>query len=147
MEGDMCARSVMRDSTNRPVLAASTACFREDRLLLVRRANPPQLWTLPGGRIEWGESAADGARRELLEETGVAAEIVGFAGYREMVLRGHETPLSHFVILSFAARWRAGAGTAGAELSAVEWIDPEELSKFETTEGLAEIVSNARRLL
>ena len=147
MEGDMCVRSVMRDSTNRPVLAASAACFREGRLLLVRRANPPQLWTLPGGRIELGESAADAAQRELLEETGVKAEIAGFAGYREMVLRDLGTLQSHFVILAFAARWRAGTGTAGAELSAVEWIDPDALSKFETTEGLAEIVSNARRLL
>jgi 8-oxo-dGTP diphosphatase len=137
----------MRDSTNRPVLAASAACFREGRLLLVRRANPPQLWTLPGGRIELGESAADAAQRELLEETGVNAEIVGFAGFREMVLRDQETLQSHFVILAFAARWRAGTGTAGAELSAVEWIDPDALSRYETTDGLAEIVSNARRLL
>jgi ADP-ribose pyrophosphatase YjhB (NUDIX family) len=137
----------MRDSTNRPVLAASAACFREGRLLLVRRANPPQLWTLPGGRIELGEAAADAARRELLEETGVEADIAGFAGYREMHLREHGTVRSHFVILAFAARWRAGAGTAGSELSAVEWIDPDALSKFETTEGLAEIVGNARRLL
>jgi 8-oxo-dGTP diphosphatase len=137
----------MRDSINRPVLAASAACFRDGRLLLVRRANPPQLWTLPGGRIELGESAADAAQRELLEETGVKAEIVGFAGFREMVLRDKETLQSHFVILAFAARWRAGTGTAGAELSAVEWIDPDALSRYETTDGLAEIVSNARRLL
>jgi 8-oxo-dGTP diphosphatase len=137
----------MRDSTNRPVLAASAACFREGRLLLVRRANPPQLWTLPGGRIELGESAADAARRELFEETGVEADIVGFAGYREMLLRENATPRSHFVILAFAARWRSGAGTPAAELSAVEWIDPAALSKFQTTEGLAEIVGNARQLL
>jgi hypothetical protein len=51
------------------------------------------------------------------------------------------------VILAFAARWRAGTGTAGSELSAVEWIDPDALAKFQTTEGLAEIVERARRLL
>ena len=137
----------MRDSTDRPVVAASVACFRDGRLLLVRRANPPLLWTLPGGRVELGEPAAEAARRELREETGVEAEVVGLAGYRDMVLEEKGGPKSHFVILAFAARWRAGTGTAGPELGAVEWIDPDALSKFETTEGLADIVNKARRLV
>jgi 8-oxo-dGTP diphosphatase len=137
----------MRDTTNPPVLAASAACFRDGRLLIVRRANPPQLWTLPGGRIEAGEAAAEAARRELREETGIEADIAGFAGYREMMLREGGTLRSHFVILAFAARWRAGEARAGTELRDVEWIEPDALSKFETTEGLAEIIDTARRLI
>jgi ADP-ribose pyrophosphatase YjhB (NUDIX family) len=137
----------MRDTTSRPVLAASAACFRAGKLLLARRAMPPRLWTLPGGRIEFGETAAEAARRELLEETGVDAEIAGFAGYREMLLHGADGALErHFVILSFAARWRGGEAKAGPELAEVEWIDPAALARFETTEGLAEIVETARRL-
>jgi 8-oxo-dGTP diphosphatase len=137
----------MRDTTNPPVLAASAACFRDGRLLIVRRANPPQLWTVPGGRIEAGEAAAEAARRELREETGIEADIAGFAGYREMMLREGGTLRSHFVILAFAARWRAGEARAGTELRDVEWIEADALSKFETTEGLAEIIDTARRLI
>jgi ADP-ribose pyrophosphatase YjhB (NUDIX family) len=137
----------MRDSTSRPVVAASAACFRAGRLLLARRAHAPQLWTLPGGRIELGEAAADAALRELREETGVDAEIAGFAGYREMLVHDGGEVRSHFVILAFAARWRSGEAKAGVELSAVEWIEPSALSGFATTEGLAEIVDRARGLL
>jgi len=138
----------MSDSTTRPILAASAACFRNGKLLLARRAVPPKLWTLPGGRVEPGEAAADAARRELLEETGVEAEIAGFAGFREMVLKDAAgTVERHFVILSFAARWQAGDARANPELAAIEWISPEELTRFETTEGLAEIVASAQRLL
>jgi ADP-ribose pyrophosphatase YjhB (NUDIX family) len=137
----------MSDNTNLPVLAASAACFRGGKLLLARRANPPLLWTLPGGRVEAGEAAMDAARRELMEETGVDAEILGFAGFREMVMRGADGKVDrHFVILSFAARWRAGEAQTGPEISAIEWIEPTDLARFKTTEGLDEIVAAARRI-
>ena len=138
----------MTDSTTSPILAASAACFRGGKLLLARRANPPQLWTLPGGRVEPGEAAAETARRELMEETGVEAEILGFAGFREMVMRGTGGKVErHFVILAFAARWRAGEAAPGPELAAIDWIEPEAISRFETTEGLEEIVAAARRII
>jgi len=133
---------------SRPVLAASAACFRGDKFLLARRALPPQLWTLPGGRIEPGEAAADAALRELKEETGVDAEILGFAGWREMILRDDAgQPTRHFVILAFAARWRAGEIALSPELADARWIGPAELGGFETTDGLAEIVTSARRIV
>jgi ADP-ribose pyrophosphatase YjhB (NUDIX family) len=95
-----------------------------------------------------GERAADAALRELREETGVEADVVGFAGYREMMTRSDRgATWRHFVILAFAARWRTGDATAGAELAALQWMEPSTLDKFETTDGLAEIVEAARRLV
>lgn len=138
----------MSDSTNRPVLAASAACFRDGKLLLARRAHPPLLWTLPGGRVELGETAAHAARRELLEETGVTCEVEGFAGFREFVARGPRGEVDrHFVILAFAARWVSGEAQATPELSDLRWIEPAALSQYQTTEGLAGIVENAAKLL
>lgn len=129
---------------SRPVLAASAACFRAGKLLLAQRVNPPQYWTLPGGRVEFGEDAASAALRELKEETGVEAEVLGFAGFREVISRRGGS--LHFVVLAFAARWVAGEAAVTAETAAVEWIDPADLGRFRTTDGLAEIVENARRL-
>jgi hypothetical protein len=84
----------------------------------------------------------------LREEAGVEADLAGFAGYRELLLRNAAGSVgNHFVILAFAARWRAGEAHAGSELTAVEWIEPGTLARFKTTEGLAEIIETARRLV
>ena len=62
-----------------PVPAVGVVCLRGDEVLLIRRGQPPRVgeWSLPGGRLEWGETTADAALRELREETGVEAELAG----------------------------------------------------------------------
>jgi len=138
----------MRDSMIRPVLCASAAAFRGGKLLLARRTKPPFLWSLPGGAVEWGETLAAAALRELREETGVEAEAVGYAGHCEVMLRNEKgNVFEHFVILAFAARWRAGEARSGPEASAVEWVEPTRLGDYEITEGLVEIVEAAERLV
>ena len=133
--------AVSAESTS-PIRAASAAVFRGGRVLIARRANPPQLWSLPGGRVEPGEDIGDAARREVREETGVECEIVALAGAIDV-----ELPGLNYRIYAFAARWRAGEAHAGAEASEVEWVKPEELSRYETTNGLKEIVARALEVL
>src|SRR3954447_24767403 len=93
---------------SRPQLAVSAAIFREGKVLLVRRARSPGkgLYSFPGGRVEFGETLHAALHREVDEETALEIEIVGLSGWREVVPSkpGH----SHYVILSFAARWIAG---------------------------------------
>ena len=144
----MKTRSEMRDSMIRPVLCASAATFRGGKLLLARRTKPPFLWSLPGGAVEWGETLAAAAIRELAEETGVEAEAVGYAGHSEVMLRNEKgNVFEHFVVIAFAARWRAGEARSGPEASAVEWVEPARLGDYEITEGLVGIVEAARRLV
>ena len=138
----------MRDSMIRPVLCASVAVFRGGKLLIARRTKPPYLWSLPGGAVEWGETLAAAALRELNEETGIEAEIVGYAGHSEVMLKNEKgNVFDHFVIVAFAARWRAGEAKTGPEASAVEWVEPARLGDYEITEGLIGIVEAAERLI
>lgn len=86
-------------------------CLRGDEVLLIRRGQPPLQgdWSLPGGRIEWGERAEDAALRELGEETGVRAELLGLAA----VVDGLFGPDRHYVLIDYAARWLEGEPAAG----------------------------------
>ena len=138
----------MRDSMIRPVLCASAAAFRGGKLLLARRTKPPFLWSLPGGAVEWGERLAAAAMRELREETGIEAEAAGYAGHSEVLLRNEKgVVVEHFVVVAFAARWRAGEARTGPEASAVAWVEPARLGEHEITEGLAPIIERAERLV
>ncbi len=133
-----------------PVLAASAAVFRDGRVLVAKRGRPPGqgLWSLPGGAVERGERLEQAAAREVREETGVEAEIVGLAGHRELIERDPAgAVVRHYVILAFAARWRAGEGTPGPEAAEVRWIEPAEIKNLVATPGLAEIVAQARKLV
>ena len=130
----------------RPVLAVSAAIIRDGHVLLVRRAQAPAegLFTLPGGRVERGETLHQALAREIREETGLSIEPVALAGTREVIQRGHGGNVErHFVILAFAARWLAGEPVLNAELAEARWLRPSEVQGLRTTEGLADIVAAA----
>jgi ADP-ribose pyrophosphatase YjhB (NUDIX family) len=135
----------------RPELAVSAAIFRDHhRVLLVRRARPPAngLWTLPGGRVEIGETLVEAVRREVAEETGLTIDVVDLAGYREIILgeavadRGR-----HFVILPFAARWRSGEVVLNEELAEHRWTTIDAIGDLPTTDGLVPILRQAAALV
>lgn len=100
----------------RPQAGAGVVCLRGGEVLLIRRGKPPRLgeWSLPGGRIEWGETAAAAALRELVEETGVEAELLGLLDVVDGLFAGDGGTLErHYVLVDYAARWIAGEPVAG----------------------------------
>jgi 8-oxo-dGTP diphosphatase len=131
----------------RPQLAVSGAIFRNDTVLLVRRARSPGkgFYSLPGGRVEFGESLHTALHREVDEETGLRIEIVGLAGWRE-VLPG-PTGGGHYMIMSFAARWTANEPVLNDEHDDFKWLTPNALGDLKLTGGLPEVIEAARRLV
>jgi mutator protein MutT len=132
---------------NRPEVGVSTAVFRDGRVLLAQRAvgSLAGLWSLPGGRVEFGEKLREAALRELQEEVGVVAEIVDFAGIVEVMPR--EGPQFHFLVVAFAGRWVSGEPQTGPEASAVVWADPTTLDGLPVTDDLHRIVAEAAALV
>jgi ADP-ribose pyrophosphatase YjhB (NUDIX family) len=130
-----------------PQLAVSAAIFRDDRILLVRRARSPAkgFYSLPGGRVEFGETLHAALHREVDEETALKIEIIGLAGWREVV--PGTTGGGHYLIMSFAARWASGEPVLNDELDDFKWLKPDALGDLKVTGGLAEVIQQAQRLL
>lgn len=134
---------------DRPYLAVSAAIFRGGKVLLAKRARPPatNVYTLPGGVVEVGETLIEAVVREVLEETAMTVEPLALAGYREVLVRDADRRLQrHFVVLPFAARWLSGEFTPNEELAEGRWLDPAEVAGLPTTEGLAAIITAASAL-
>jgi len=122
----------------------SVALIDQDRVLLVKRANPPNqgCWSLPGGKQESDETLVQAAYRELKEETGII-------GFDFVFLESHILNLDRewadfdYEIHCFAALAHEIDAKADSDASHVIWVDWHDLGTFGVTQSTIEIVALA----
>jgi 8-oxo-dGTP diphosphatase len=108
----------------RPVPAALAVLVRNEQVLLVRRANPPDAgkWGFPGGRLEWGETLAEATLRELAEETGIRATYDRVLTALD-VLDGAPAALNfHYVLIASRCLWVSGDPIAADDALEARWF-------------------------
>ncbi|HEV3398091.1 MAG TPA: NUDIX domain-containing protein [Actinomycetes bacterium] len=126
----------MDEAPPRPVVAVGlVARDRHGRLLLVERGHPPHQgrWSLPGGRVEGGETLAEAAARELREETGLSANVGEIAGVVERIAEGY-----HYLIVDLWADLADDAvPVAAADAAGARLVPLDELPEYPLSPGLA----------
>ena len=135
-----------REYPTAPVAAVGGVVLDGDRVLLVRRALPPRQgeWSLPGGRLELGESLADGAAREVREETGLAVEVGPVVEVFDRVHRDDAGGIRfHFVIVDFLCRVTGGALQAGDDAAEVRWVSRDEVAALGVNAFAAAVIARA----
>ena len=124
-----------------PVAAVGAVIIEDGKILLVKRGVEPGigLWAVPGGRVDFGESWRDAARREVLEETGLDVEVGDPAWAGDIIGSDH-----HFAILDFFASVVGGELQAGSDAVDVKWVSLEEAAGLEMPASMHDLMARLR---
>ena len=129
-----------------PVAAAGVICFRGRDVLLIRRGTAPRLgeWSLPGGKIQWGEGAAVAVLRELEEETGVHAKLLGLVDVVDSLFEDAQGGFErHYVLIDYAAVWRSGEPVAGDDAAEAGFWPMEQALEMVAWSETARVIRKA----
>ncbi len=121
-----------------PEVCVGAVAVYDGRLLLVRRGRGPAQgeWSVPGGRVERGETLAEAVVRELAEETGIEGVCGPLIDWVERVDEAH-----HYLIFDFAAQvLEAVEPRAGDDAAEAAWVPLGEVAELVLVEGLAELL-------
>lgn len=138
-----------REYPSAPVAAVGGVVIEGDAVLLVQRAFPPRQgeWSLPGGRLELGESLTAAVAREVREETGLEVEVGPVVEVFDRVHRDAAGRIRfHFVIVDFLCRAVGGALAPGDDAADARWVRREEVAAFEVNAFAVDVIARAFRL-
>ena len=149
--------SSWREYPVKPIVGVGGVVIEDERTLLVRRGNEPLLgrWSIPGGTLELGETLAQGAERELKEETGLVVRVLELIEVFERINFGHgadqtwktleekRRPRFHFVIADYLCQRISGQAVAGGDVTDVAWAREAQLEKFALTPTATRVIQKA----
>jgi ADP-ribose pyrophosphatase YjhB (NUDIX family) len=113
----------------RTLVVALTAIFHRGSILLLRRIRPPYegYWSLPGGKIDFGEEIPAAALREAREETGLTVSFDRIAGVATETIRDAEgRPEAHFILFLAKLSAKSDVFVSGPE-GELAWYSPDAL--------------------
>ena len=122
----------------RPIVAVGAVVLDHDRLLLVRRGRGPAMgtWSVPGGRVERGETLAEAVTRELREETGIEGVCGPLLGWAERI-----DDAAHYVILDFEVTLVGDdQPVAGDDAAEARWVELHDVAELDLADGVAELL-------
>lgn len=138
-----------REYPHRPILGVGGVVIDQGRVLLARRGHPPLLrqWSIPGGKVESGETLHEAVRRELAEETSLDIRVLELIEIVERIDRDeHGRVRRHYVILDYLCECVAGEACAGSDAAELAWAGAEDLTRFSLTSAATRVIQRAFHL-
>ena len=119
------------------------AVFRGGAVLLIKRGNPPLYgsWSLPGGRAKPDENLEQAVKREVEEECGIKIDVVDLVKLFEYIEKGNNGKVKfHYIVFDFNAIYRSGTLTHSSDALDSQWVDLDELNRYELTDAVIDVI-------
>jgi ADP-ribose pyrophosphatase YjhB (NUDIX family) len=116
------------------------------KVVIVKRKYEPLAgqWSLPGGRLELGETLEAGLAREMLEETGLVVDVGPVVDVFDRILLDPEGRVRyHYVLVDYLCRPVGGELTHGSDVAAAELVEPSDLDRFRLTPKATAVIQKA----
>lgn len=133
----------MSQAPSSPIPAVGVICLRGNDVLLIKRGTPPRQgeWSIPGGKVEPGETFEQAALRELTEETGVQAQLTGKIAVIDADFGTH-----HYLLHDYSARWISGEPCAADDAAAARFVSREDLAGLPMWEQTRSVIEKTFQL-
>ena len=132
-----------REYPETPLVGVGAVIIDQERVVLVKRKFPPLAgeWSIPGGRLEIGETLREAVVREAGEETGLTVEPADLLGVYDRLVRDDSgRVLYHYVLIDFLCRRLAGEVQAGEDADDARWFSQEEIGEISLMEDTAAVI-------
>jgi 8-oxo-dGTP diphosphatase len=135
-----------REYPARPLVGVGVVVWHGERLLLIRRGKPPRVgqWSLPGGAQKLGETVAEAARREVLEETGLKVEVGEVLAVVDLIERDGDRVRYHYTLVDFGAEAGRADLRPGGDAAAARWFSLGEVERLGLWSETVRIIRLAR---
>ena len=133
------------DYPDYPRVAVGAVVFKDKCVLLVRRGQPPaeDLWAIPGGSVEIGETLQEAAEREIREETGIRIKATKPIYTFDVIERDKTGSIRfHYVIVDLSAEYVSGEVTAGDDALEVRWFSADEIKTIAVSATTSRLLQN-----
>lgn len=144
----MISKERPEDYPHHPILAVGAVVFKDQKVLLVKRGNPPGqgYWSIPGGRVHWGETLRQAAEREVMEETGIC--IIATEPVYSFELFDYDEAKNirfHYYIVDFDGNYKGGDIQEGDDAVGACWASAQDLAHLPLVQKTRELLHQKYR--
>jgi 8-oxo-dGTP diphosphatase len=135
-----------RQYPGQPIVGVGAVIMQDGKVVLVKRRFEPLAgqWSLPGGRLELGETLEAGLAREMVEETGLVVQVGPVVDVFDRILLDPERRVRyHYVLIDYLCRPVGGSLTHGSDVAAAELVDPGDLDRYRLTPKATSVIEQA----